>query len=58
MITVKYLKQIRTRRDIRGFHACLHATGLPLATASRTLGVLPALKLVRTGRRLSELYGL
>lgn len=56
MIIVKHSRQIRTSRDIRGFHACLYATGL--SVKRRTFGVLPALRLARAGRQLSRMYGL
>ncbi len=58
MIILKYKKQLRTSKDIAGFHRCLQATGLPLAVVQRRCGVMPALRLSRKRKKLSELFGL
>jgi nucleotidyltransferase/DNA polymerase involved in DNA repair len=53
MLTIKSMKQIRTSRNVRNFHACLHATGVSAAVnyKARLIGEEKALML-REARRL------
>ena len=53
MLTIKSMKQIRTSRNVRSFHACPHATGVSAADhdKARLIGEERALML-REARRL------